>query len=197
MENNSLKIEKRNEIGGGRSRRLREHGLVPAVIYGRDMVPVAARVNASELKGFIRHSGRNAVFNTEFAEEHDLSVLIKDIQYDPVNKEIIHLDFQKISQDERVMVEVPVRITGIDSVQRTGNIVMHQIDSIRVECLPRDIPKYAEVDVTGLQPGHSLTAGDVKFTDKISMITKPGDIIVTVNGREKETEPVNDTTADI
>ena len=197
MGNNSLKIEKRNEIGGGRSRRLREHGLVPAVVYGRDMAPVAARVNASELKGFIKHSGRNAVFNTEFAQEHDLSVLIKDIQYDPVNKEIIHLDFQKISQDERVMVEVPVKITGIDSVQRMGNIVMHQMDSIRVECLPRDIPRYAEVDVAGLQPGNSLTAGDVRFTDKISMVTKPGDIIVTVNGREKETEPVNNTAAEI
>lgn len=196
MENNSLKIEKRNEIGGGRSKRLREHGLVPAVVYGRDMVPVAARVNASELKGFIKHSGRNAVFSTEFAEEHDLSVLIKDIQYDPVNKEIIHLDFQKINQDERVMVEVPVKITGIDSVQRAGNIIMHQMDSIRVECLPRDIPRYAEADVAGLQPGHSLTAGDIKFTGKISLITKPGDIIVTVNGREREAEPVNDPAAE-
>jgi large subunit ribosomal protein L25 len=190
MGNDSLKLEKRNEIGGNRSRRLREQGLVPAVVYGRDMVPVAARVNASELKGFIKHSGRNAVFNTEFAEEHDLSLLIKDIQYDPVNKEIIHLDFQKVNQEERVMVEVPVRITGSEFVQRTGNIVMHQMDSIKVECLPRDIPRYVEADVAGLQPGHSVTAGDLKFTDRISLITKPGDIIVTVNGREKEVEPV-------
>ena len=190
MGNDSLKLEKRNEIGGGRSRRLREQGLVPAVVYGRDMVPVAARVNAAELKGFIKHSGRNAVFNTEFAEEHDLSLLIKDIQYDPVNKEIIHLDFQKVNQEERIMVEVPVRITGSDSVQRTGNIVMHQMDSIKVECLPRDIPRYVEADVAGLQPGHSFTAGDLKFTGRISLITKPGEIIVTVNGREKEAEPV-------
>lgn len=191
MENNSLKIEKRKEIGGGRSRRLREHGLVPAIVYGRDMVPVAAHVKASELKGFIKHSGRNAVFNTEFAEEHDLSVLIKDIQYDPVNKEIIHLDFQKINQDKRVMVEVPVRITGSSSVQRAGNVVMHQMDTIKVECLPRDIPRYIEADVTGLQPGHSLTAGDMKFDDKISLITRPGDIIVTVNGHEREPDSVD------
>jgi large subunit ribosomal protein L25 len=196
MENNSLKLEKRSEIGGGRSRRLREQGLIPAVVYGRDMVPVAARVNASELKGFIKHNGRNAVFNTEFAEEHDLPVLIKDIQYDPVNKEIIHLDFQKVNQEERVMVEVPVRISGIDSVQRTGNIVMHQLDSIKVECLPRDIPRYAEADISGLQPGHSLTAGDLKFTDRISLITKPGDIIVTVNGREREAESVVDSVSE-
>jgi large subunit ribosomal protein L25 len=188
MENNSLKLEKRNEIGGGRGGRLRKRGQVPAVVYGGDMQAVPARVNASELKGFIKHNGRNAVFNTEFAEEHDLSVLIKDIQYDPVNKEIIHLDLQRVNPQERVTVDVPVRVIGGDSVMRAGNVIMHQLDAVKVECLPGNIPKYVEADISGLTPGHSFTAGDLKFTDKISLISRPGEIIATVNGRAKETE---------
>lgn len=190
MGNNSLKLEKRSEIGGGRGRRLRERGQVPAVVYGKDMQAVPARVNASELRGFIRHNGRNAVFTTEFAEENDLSVLIKDVQYDPVNKEIIHLDLQKVNPEERILVDVPVKITGGDSIMRAGNVIMHQVDSVKVECLPCNIPKFAEADITGLKPGHSFTAGDLKFTGEISLISKPGEIIATVNGRAKEAEPV-------
>ena len=190
MENNRLKIEKRNEIGGGRGRRLREHGLIPGVVYGRDMQTAPVRVKSSELNGFIRHNGRNAVFNTEFAEEQDLSLLIKDIQYDAVNKEIIHLDFQKVNPEERIQVEVPVKIKGTDTIHRNGNVVMYQTDSIKVECLPRDIPRYVEADIADLTPGHSFTAGDLRFTGKISLISKPGEIIVTVNGRAKEAEPV-------
>ena len=68
---------------------------------------------------------------------------------------------------------------------------MHQMDSIKVECLPCNIPRYIEADVTGVQPGHCLTAGEIKFTDKVSLVTKPGDIIVTVNGRERDTELVD------
>lgn len=193
MENNTLKIEKRKDIGGGRGRRLREHGLIPAVVYGGDMQTAAASVNASELKQFMKRNGRNTVFNTEFAEEHDLSVVIKDIQLDPVNKEIVHLDFLKVNPEERITVDVPVRITGSDSVMRAGNVVMHQADSVKVECLPRDIPRYVDADITGLMPGHSFTAGDLKFTGRISLISKPGEIIATVNGREKEPEPVGES----
>lgn len=188
MENDALKLEKRKETGGRRGRRMREQGLIPAVVYGADMQAAPAHVNAAALKQFIRHKGRNTVFNTEFAAEQDLSVLIKDIQYDPVSKEIVHLDFQKVNLQERVTVEVPVRIKGADSVMRAGNVVVHQTDTIRVECLPGDIPKYAEADISDLKPGHSFTAGDLKFTNRISLLSKPGEIIATVNGRDRNAE---------
>ena len=186
MKSTTLKLEERKQIGGGRARKLLKDGLIPAVVYGRDMKSTAAFVNGSELKKFIRDNGRNSVFSTEFSEEHDLSMLIKNIQYDPVNKEIIHLDFQKLNLDERVQVNIPVRIKGIENMKNNGNVIIHQLDTITIECLPRDIPPYIAVDISDFHSNQSFTAGDLKFSPEISLITKPGKVILTLKGHEKE-----------
>ena len=189
MKNNALKIEKRNEVGGGRAGRLRERGLIPAVVYGRDMASTAASVNKSDLRAFLKNNGQNSVFNTEFAEEHDMSMLIKDIQYDAVNKDIVHLDFQRVNSNEKVQVEVPVRIIGRETIEKTGNVVAHQLNSITVECLPGDIPHHADADISGLKPGHSFRAGDFIFPSGVTLLSKPGEIVLTVNGHEREAVP--------
>lgn len=189
MKSTTLKLEKRNEVGGGKARRLLGQGLIPAVVYGRDMVSTAALVNGSELRKFLKNNGRSTVFNVEFAEEQDLSMLIKNIQYNPVNKEIIHLDFQKVNPDEKVQVNIPVRIVGSESMKNSGNVVVHQMDSITVECLPGDIPQHADADITDMKPGHSFTAGDFKFSSKISLISKPNKVILTLKGHEREAVP--------
>ena len=189
MKNTTLKLEKRNEVGGGRAGRLRERGLIPAVVYGRDMASTAASVNRNALRAFLKNNGRNSVFNTEFAEEHDMSILIKDIQYDAVKKDIVHLDFQRVNSNEKIQVEVPVRIIGREMIEKTGNVVAHQLNSVTVECLPGDIPQHADADISALKPGHSFTAGDFIFPRGVTMLSKPGDIVLTVNGHEKEALP--------
>ena len=189
MLSTTLKLEKRNEIGGSRPERLRKKGVIPAVVYGSGMNSSPAQVSAADLRQFLKTNVKNTIFNTEFAEEHDLSLLIKDIQYDPVNKEIIHVDLQKINPEEKVQVEVPVRITGGNILSKAGNVVVHQKDFITVECLPRDIPKHADADISDLKAGQSFTAGDLKFPAGISLISKPAEIILTVNGLGKEAEP--------
>lgn len=186
MKNTTLKLEKRNEIGGNRARRLREQGLIPAVVYGRNMESAAVSVKRNDLRAFLKNNGRNSVFNTEFAEEHDISMLIKDIQYDAVKKNIVHLDFQRVNSNEKVQVEVPVRIKGRDIVERMGNVVAHQLNTVAVECLPGDIPQFADADISGLKPGQCFTAGDLIFSGGVTLLSRPTDIILTVNGREKE-----------
>lgn len=189
MKNTTLKLEKRNEIGGGRARRLLGRGLIPAVVYGKDMKSTAALVNGSELRKFLKSNGRNSIFNTEFAEEQDLSVLIKNIQYNPVNNQIIHLDFLKVNPDEKVQVNIPVKVQGGESMKNTGNVLVHQLDSVTVECLPRDIPQHADANISNLKPGQSITAGDFKFSPGVSLITKPGKAVLTLKGHEREAAP--------
>lgn len=189
MKHIDLKLERRSETGGGSSGRLRNQGLIPAIIYGSGMEAAPARVKATELRKFLKHNGRSTVFNTEFAEEHDLTVLIKDIQINPVNHEIVHLDLQKVREDERVQVQIPIRVIGTESVRRAGGVVLHQKDSVAVECLPGDIPQHADADLTDFTPGHSFTAGDLKFTPQISMLSKPGEVLLTVVGHEQEIPP--------
>lgn len=189
MKSTTLKVEKRNEVGGSRARRLLDRGLIPAVVYGRDMKSTAALVNGSEFRKFLKSNGRNSIFNAEFAEEHDLSMLIKNIQYNPVNKEIIHLDFQKVNPDEKIQVNIPVRVKDSEIMKKTGNVVVHQLDSVTVECLPRDIPQYADADISDLESGHSFTAGDFKFPSGVFLISKPNKVVLTLKGREQEAAP--------
>lgn len=189
MKSTTLKVEKRNEVGGSRARRLLDRGLIPAVVYGRDMKSTAALVNGSEFRKFLKSNGRNSIFNAEFAEYHDLSMLIKNIQYNPVNKEIIHLDFQKVNPDEKIQVNIPVRVKDSEIMKKTGNVVVYQLDSVTVECLPRDILQYADADISDLEPGHSFTAGDFKFPSGVSLISKPNKVVLTLKGREQEAAP--------
>ena len=141
MDNPTLKLEKRTAVGGGKAKRLLEQGLVPAVVYGRGFGSAAAQVKRSELKKFLKTNGKNTVFKTEFAHEHDLSMIIKNIQYDPVNKEIIHLDFQKIDSQETVQMHIPVRVSGEKHIQRPA------IQSASAEFHSSGVPRrqYSEI----------------------------------------------------
>lgn len=189
MNNATLKLEKRNEVGGGRAKRLLEHGLVPAVVYGSGFGSTAAQVKRSELDRFLRNNGRNTLFNTEFAQEHDLSMIIKNIQYDPVNREIIHLDFQKVDPQETVQVQVPVRITGHETSAKAGNSVVHQLNTITVECQAGSIPQYAEADISSMKPGESFTAASFSFQPGVRVMTDPGKVVLTIKGHKSEPIP--------
>jgi len=186
MDNPTLKLEKRDAVGGGKAKRLLENGLVPAVVYGREFGSTPVQVDRSELRKFLRTNGRNAVFKTEFAQEHDLSLIIRNIQYHPVNKEIIHLDFQKVDPQEIVQMEIPVRVTGEEIFTRAGNSVLHQLNTIAVECPAGSIPEYAVADISGLKPGQSFTVADFQFPSGVNVLTDPSKVVITIKGHRPE-----------
>ncbi len=182
MDDAPLNLEKRNEIGGGRVRRLRDQGYIPAVVYGRGAGSIAAQVKTSEFKQFLSKSGKNSVFTTEFAADEDLSVLVKDLQYDAFHREIIHVDFQRVSMNEKISVNVPVKIAGRERIEKGGNVIAHQLNEITVECLPNQVPRYLEADVSGLTPGHSLTASQLKLPQGVSLVNGAGEVVLSVTG---------------
>jgi len=186
MDDSTLKLEKRDAVGGGRARRLLEEGLVPAVIYGRGFGSTPVQVDRSELRKFLKTNGRNAVFKTEFAQEHDLSLIIKNIQYHPVNKEIIHLDFQKVDPQETVQMEIPVKVTGEEAYTRTGNSVLHQLNTITIECPAASIPEYAVADISGLKAGQSFTVADFRFPPDVKVLTDPSKVVIAIKGHRPE-----------
>lgn len=189
MSNAKLKLEKRSEVGGGKARRLLENGLVPAVVYGGGYGSTAAQVKKTEINKLLRSNGRNTLFITEFAEEQDLTMIIKNIQYDPVNREIIHLDFQKVDPQEKVQVQVPVQITGGEACVKAGNSVIHQLNTITVECPASNIPKFADADISGLKPGQCFTASNFSFEPGIRVLTDPGKVVLTIKGHKTESAP--------
>ena len=185
MDDTLLRLEKRNQIGGGKAKRLRRNGYIPAVIYGQDMTSYPAQIKLQDIRQFLSHHGKTSIFTVEFAEENDFSALVKDVQYDPVKKDIVHVDFQKVSLTEKIHSEVPVKLIGKENVERAGNVIVYQLDTVTVECLPQDIPKYIEADISGMSAGHSITAAQLKLPQGVKLISEPNSVILSITSGGK------------
>jgi len=196
MENAMLKLEERLAIGGGEVKRLRKSGYVPAVVYGKGMEPKAVKVKMSDFREFLTKYGKNTVFSAKFGQDADFSGLVKDIQYDAVKNDFIHVDFQKVSLNEKIHVDVPVKVLGREKVEKGGGVIVHQLNEVTVACLPQDVPKHVDADITGFEPGDSITAAQLKLPPGVTLLTEPHDVILSItSGKmtlevEKEDEPV-------
>lgn len=182
MAISSLNGEHRSGVGKGVARKLRAAGRIPAIYYGRGKEPIPLTVNAKELDILIHGSSGNIIVDLTVggAADGDRKALIREIQRDPVQGTILHLDLQYISLTERITVEVPLELIGIPvGVKDGGGILEHLLREIEIECLPTDIPAQLEVDVTSLAIGDSLHVSDIK-AERVTILTEAGRAIATV-----------------
>jgi large subunit ribosomal protein L25 len=182
MNDKPLSLEQRNIVGGEKAKRLRKSGYIPAVVYGHGMTSVPVQVRASDFREFIMKNGKSSLFTTEFAAEHDATLMIKDIQYDTVRNAVSHVDFQKVSLFEKVHAEVPVRIVGENNLRNNGSVVVHQLNDLTVECLPQHVPHFIDADVSQMTSGHSITAGQLKLPQGVKLLTEPNSVVLAVTG---------------
>lgn len=180
MNRANLNVEERKNIGSGRAERLRKSGYIPAVIYGRGVETTAVQVKSTDFKEFLSKHGRNSIFTTKFASEQDVTMLVKDVQFDAFSKNVIHADFQRVSLKEKLHVEVPVKVLGEDKLETTNSVIVHQLNNVAVECLPQDVPSYVGADISGMAPGHSLKASQLTIPQNVTIITDPNDIILSI-----------------
>jgi large subunit ribosomal protein L25 len=154
--------QNRAEKGKGPARRLRQKGLIPAVVYGGKSEPTHLAVDPSALMKAIETPHRfNTLLTlkTDGAEKH---VLFKDYTVDPVTRKLLHADFLEVKLDQPVKVEVPVVTTGRSPGQAEGGILSIAAHEIVLEALPAKIPVRIEVDVTNLKIGGSIHISDLK-----------------------------------
>ncbi len=180
MQSMVVKAEKRGAVGGGHVKRLRQDGVVPAVIYGKEIDSQPVQLSMSDLRDLVHSSGRGAFFTLKLdGKEH--AVIIKDIQYDAVNSSVLHVDLQKVSLTEKIQSDVSIRLMGRDKVETGRKVLVHQLDQITVKCLPQNTPSYFEADVSGLDVGDSLTVGEIELPEDIELINDPGEVIASVS----------------
>jgi len=177
----------RSEIGSKSSRRIRDKGQIPGVVYGQHRAPKTLEVDRTELDNIIRKYGSNAMLDLHLGT-NAATVMLKDVQRNPVTKEIIHVDFQEISQNELVHTMVPIKLVGRGRVESSESVVQQQLREIHIECLPNDIPTNIEVDVSLLSPGHPLRIADVEFGQELSVINDPQEIIAALAKAQRAEE---------
>lgn len=172
-----LKGSPRESLGKGGARKARAAGQIPGVIYGHGEKPVAVAIDHREFEGALRtHKGANAIVNLDVAG-NEVTALIRDVQYHPVSRVIIHLDFQHISLTEQIEVEVALHFVGMPiGVKDGGGVLEHLVRELKVRCLPTAIPQRIDVDVTALNIGDNLHVRDIK-AEGFTIITE-GDVTV-------------------
>jgi large subunit ribosomal protein L25 len=188
-----LKVRERNTIGKGAARALRRQGLIPAVLYGPKRETVSLSVSPLDLEQIYKTSGTEQVILNLIIENGDtqkVTVMVKEVQASPVTREYLHIDFFEISLTEKIVVEVPVEVTGkAKGVERGGflQVVRHELE---VSCLPTDLPDKIEVDVTKLDIGDAVHAGAISLPETIELLTDPSYTVLTVVAPAVEEEEV-------
>ncbi|HOA40067.1 MAG: 50S ribosomal protein L25 [Halanaerobiales bacterium] len=177
MEKIKLAAQVREKTGKGVARKLRQSGLVPAVIYGKGKDPQALVVDPQEVKNYL---AGNVIFDLDIEGLGTMPAMIKDIQKDVISGDLKHVDFLHISMDEKVTVSVPVVLVGDAPGVQEGGVIQQLLWELEVECLPLEIPESLEVDVSNLGVGESLSVSNLQVPEGITILTSEEETIVTI-----------------
>ena len=167
MEQIQVEAFIRNQSGKGPARTLRRSGQIPAVFYGPETQPISLYVRQMDLeKIFKKHSGENLFFQVQLKGEHQeesRTAMLKELQKDPVSRAYLHVDFYEVSLTKELEVEVGLRLVGKSKGVEKGGILQEARRDLQIRCLPRNIPEYIEVDISGLDIGDSIHVRDLKL----------------------------------
>jgi large subunit ribosomal protein L25 len=181
MEAN-LKATLRESIGSGESRRLRNEGFLPAVIYGLGMDPVSIALNAREFTNALKtDAGSNVILNLEVGKSK-YTTLAREIQRHPYKNEFLHIDLIQIDLTQNVEANVQVNFLGTPiGVKDEGGLIQTINSTITVSTLPSTIPASLDLDISELNVGENATVLDVKLPEGVELATEDDDsILVTI-----------------
>jgi large subunit ribosomal protein L25 len=183
MERPVLTAEIREGVGKEKVKKLRLKGLVPAIFYGPRSEAIPLVIDSKELtKALQTEAGENVLIDLDIRKGGQADrkvVMLKDIQIDPLQRVTLHTDFYEVTMDEIVTVEVPVHLVGKPEGTKVGGILEQVRRAIQVQCLPGDIPKSIDVDVSALTIGDSIHVQDIR-AEKVRIISDSNFTIATV-----------------
>lgn len=164
----------RNQQGTGASRRLRNSGNTPGIVYGAGREPQMIELDHNTLwrtlKQEIFHS---SILDLEMGGQSQ-QVLLRDVQYHPFRQLVLHVDFQRVDANRRIHTKVPLHYMNEESnpaVKLSGAIISHIINEIEIGCLPAALPKFIEVDLAKIEAGQTLHAKDILLPNGVMLTT--------------------------
>jgi large subunit ribosomal protein L25 len=185
----------RKAQGTSASRRLRHANKVPGILYGADSAPTAIEVDHNPLFHSLRKEKFHASILDMELDGSSVQVLLRDYQMHPYRPLVMHVDFQRIAADKPVHVRVPLHFVGQENspaVKLSAAIIGHVMQDVDIACLPRDLPEFIEVDLSGLTAQDTIKVRDLKMPDGVKPVLKgkenPVVVSVTILGAQVEEE---------
>ena len=169
-----INAEVRTDVGKGASRRLRRSGdLVPGIIYGAEQDPVALTLNANELtKAMQSETFFSQILDVRFDGKSQQAVL-RDLQRNPANEKVLHVDFLRISADRPIQVGVPLHFVNEDKckgVRTGGGTISHAMTEVEISCLPKDLPEFLEVYMAELDVNEIIHLSDLALPAGVTIV---------------------------
>ncbi|MEN8821520.1 MAG: 50S ribosomal protein L25/general stress protein Ctc [Abyssibacter sp.] len=167
--------ETRSVQGTGASRRLRRTGKVPAILYGGDAEPVQLSVDHNEM---VRHLEHEAFYSHILSIEVDgktENAVLKDLQRHPSKAQILHADFMRVVAGQSMRMTVPLHFVGEDKspgIKNNGGVLDRLRNELEIECLPRNLPEYIEVDVSGLDVNDSIHLEELTLPEGVTSVAQ-------------------------
>ncbi len=199
MEKPVLNAELRDKTGKEIAKKVRAKGMIPAIFYGPRSETIPLLVDPKELAKTLKtDAGENVLIDLNIRRnEQSLQkvVMLKEIQVHPLQRRPLHADFYEVSMDVMVNVEVPVRLLGRPEGVKMGGILEQVQRVIQIQCLPGDIPKSIDIDVSALKIGDSIHVKDLTV-EKFKILSDPNFTIATVVLPAAEVKPAEEAAAE-
>jgi large subunit ribosomal protein L25 len=180
-----LAILDRKMASKGELKRLRIQGSIPAVLYAKGHENENLSINAHDFQQILNQIPKGRLSTTVFTlkkEKKKYLSLIKEIQYDVTSYDIIHLDFEILSEKEMIKVSVPIECLGEEACVgvKLGGLLRQTVRSLKVSCLPKDIPPFFQIDVSQLELGRAKRVKDIAFPSAVKPLAQMQEVIVLV-----------------
>jgi large subunit ribosomal protein L25 len=170
-------------------RKLRQSGKIPAVVYGKTVTNTPIHVEEKDFYKMLKDHGSNAIVKLMWGEANS-TVMIGEVQTDPLKNEILHVDFYQVNMNKKVNAEIPIEWSGESAGVKEGGVLQTQYRTIEVTCLPSDIPEQFTVDISPLAIGDSLTVGDLTIAEGLEVQMPEDAVLVSVLAPTlEETDP--------
>ncbi|MDH5326986.1 MAG: 50S ribosomal protein L25/general stress protein Ctc [Gammaproteobacteria bacterium] len=167
----TVEAEVRTDVGKGASRRLRHANKVPGVMYGAGQDAVSILMNHNEMLHHLEHEAFYSHILTMKVGGNSEKVVLKDVQRDPSKPKILHMDFQRVSETDKIHMHVPLHFVGEANSPgvKAGGSVSHSMTSLDVLCMAKDLPEFIEVDLSTLETGQALHLSDIKLPSGVTI----------------------------
>lgn len=168
MKEVTLEVNKRDDQGKGVARKLRAAGKIPAVAYGKALDPTPLDLEYESWRKINRElQGENALYNLSVnGQTSDDKALIRDIQRDPIDGKVLHIDFQYVKMNERIRMSIPVKLIGSSiGVKTNSGVLQWKHRSLEVTAFPKDFPDSIDIEISEMNIGDAVHAGDLEYPD--------------------------------
>jgi large subunit ribosomal protein L25 len=195
----TLGVKTRSAVGKTDTRELRAGNLIPAVLYGHGTETKHVRLNPQEFEKMYRQAGESTLIDLQVDEQPPVPVLVSELQRNPLTREITHVDFHQVRMDEKIYAEVKLHFVGTAPAEKEiGGILVTNLDSVEIECLPGDLIDELEVDLSTLKNFHDVIhVSDLNDSDAIKITNGPDEVVALIQEPRTEADVEASSTVEL